>query len=71
MSFLLFLFLSVSHLIMRESLACVWAWSRVKTICIDGRVVSMSDSESVGPGLIPGGRILNFFSFFPVFFFLK
>ena len=49
---------------MQESLACVWAWSRVKSICIDGGVVSTSDSESVGPGSIPGGCISNFFSFF-------
>ena len=32
-------------------------------ICING-VVSMSDSESVGPGSIPGGRKSNFFSLF-------
>ena len=64
----LFLLLSVSHLNMQESFACVWAWSRVKSICIDGGVISMSDSESVGPGSIPGGPISNFFSFF---FFLK
>ena len=55
--FLLFLFLSVSHLNRQ-------AWLHVKAICIDGRVVSTSDSESVGPGSIPGGRISNFFSFF-------
>ena len=29
------------------------------------------ESESVGPGLIPGGRISNFFSFFPFFFLLE
>ena len=36
-----FLLLSVSHLNMQESFACVWAWSRVKSICIDGGVVSL------------------------------
>ena len=41
-----------------------WDWSRVKTICIDGKVVSTSDPESVGPGSIPGGRKSFFFSFF-------
>ena len=65
--FLLFLFLSVLHLNMQESFACFWAWSRVKLKCIDGRVVSTSDSESVRPGSIPGGPISNFFSFFPFF----
>ena len=42
-------------------------------ICIDG-VVSTSDSESVCPGSIPGGRKLNFFSLFfllEVIFFLS
>ena len=52
---------------MQESFACVWAWSCVKAICIDGRVVSTSDSESVGPGSIPGGRLSNIFSFFLFF----
>ena len=69
--FSLFLFLSVSHLNMQESFAFVWAWSRVKAIYIDGGVVSTSDSESVGWGSIPGGRISNFFFFFPFFFFIK
>ena len=49
---------------MQELFACVWAWSHVKAICIDGRVVSTSDSESVSPGSIPGGHISNFFLFF-------
>ena len=42
--------------------------SCVKAIYIDGRIVCMSDSESVGPGSIPGRHISNFFLFF--FFFL-
>ena len=65
----LFLLLSVSHLNMQESFACVSAWSHVKAICIYGRVVSMSDSESVCRGSIPTGRISNLF--FPFFFLLE
>ena len=54
-----------------SSFACVWVWSRVKSICIDGGVVSTSDSESVGPGSIRGGRISNFFFLFFFFFLLE
>ena len=63
-----FKFLSLSRLICKPQSHVFWAWSRVNAICIDGRVVSTSDSESVGPSSIPGGRKSNFFSFF---FFLK
>ena len=45
---------------MQASIACVLGL--VNAICIAYSVVSMSDSESVGPGSIPGGRKLNFFS---------
>ena len=34
----------------------------------NGRVVSTSDPESVGPGSIPGGSISNFPPFFPIFY---
>ena len=34
---------------------------------MDGRVVSTLNSESFGLGLIPGGHIMNFFSFFLFF----
>ena len=48
------------------------AWSRVKVICIDGRVVSTWDSESVGPAVrFPMDAYRNFFNFFSFFFFLK
>ena len=48
-----------------------WTRSRVKAIYIDGRVVSTSDSESSGPGSIPGGHISNFFFLFFSLFFLE
>ena len=62
---LLFLFLSLSRLICKPESHVFWAWSRINTICIDGRVVGTSDSESVGRGSIHGGRKSNFF---PPFF---
>ena len=53
---------------MQASIACILAWSRGTAICIDGRVVSMSDTESVGPGSISVDANRTFFS---LFFFLK
>ena len=35
--------------------------------CLDSIVVSMSDLESDGPGLIPSGCYQTFFLFFPLF----
>ena len=55
-------FFLLSHLICQLQSYVFWAWSRVKAVCIDGRVVSTSASESVGPGSITGGRKSNFFS---------
>ena len=39
-------FLSLSRVICKPELHVFWASSRVNTVCIDGRVVSTSDSES-------------------------
>ena len=49
---------------MQASSACVLGLVTCQDLCIDGRAVSTSDSESVGPGSIPGGLILNFFTLF-------
>ena len=56
-------FFLLSHLICQPQSYVFWAWSRVKAVCIDGREVSTSASESVGPGSITGGRKSDFFHF--------
>ena len=61
---------------MQTSIACVFGMVSFNTICIDGRGVSTSDSESAGPGSIPMDANRTFFSFFLLlevikFFFLS
>ena len=48
----------MSHLTCKINLSPHYLW------CPDDRVVSTSDSESVGLGSIPGGRVSNFFLLF-------
>ena len=55
--FFLVFFIFVSHLICKINLIPRYLW------CLDSRVASTSNTESVGPGSISGGRVLNFFSF--------
>ena len=57
-------FCFLSYLICKPQSHMFGAGSRVKSICFDGRVVSTSDSESVGPASILGGRKSNLFLFF-------
>ena len=47
--FFLFFILSLSRLICKPQSHVFWAWLRVNAICIDGKAVTTSDSESVGP----------------------
>ena len=53
-----FLVFFVSYLICKINLNPCYLW------CLDGRVVSMSGSESVGPCSIARGRVLNFSFYF-------
>ena len=48
---------------METSVACVLSLVTCQCHMHRGRVVSTSDSESVGRGSIPGGRKSNFFPF--------
>ena len=59
--FFIFILVAIN---MQASIAFILAWSRGTAMCIDGRVVSMSDTESVGPGSISVDANRTFFSLF-------